>query len=122
MREKKVQQKRTESVLKELVADAIGSLNDDNINNLVVTEVVCSRGKYDATVYLNKTDYSEKEQNNALKSLRRAKGFIKSHCLSNSGWYKCPDFTFQFDKDLERMNRIDDLFAQIKDRENKNES
>ena len=118
MTEHKIKQKKTESLLKELVAEAIGSLSDENLNNLTVTDISCSRGKYDATVYLDKSDYSQKEQNHILKLLRKAKGFIKNQCLLNSGWYKCPNFTFQFDKDLERINRIDELFSQIENREN----
>ena len=100
-------------ILKELVAEAIGSLSNNNINNIVVTKVICSRGKYDATVYLDKSDFSEKEQNYILKSLKKAKGFIKNYCLTSSGWYKCPNFVFKFDNDLERIYRIDSLFAKI---------
>ena len=62
MTENQIKQKKTESLLKELVAEAIGSLADDNINKLTVTGISCSRGKYDSTIYFDKSDYSQKEQ------------------------------------------------------------
>jgi ribosome-binding factor A len=124
MSEKNVKLKRTESLLKELVSEAISSLNDENIKTLTVTEVNCSRGKYDATVFLDKAGLADDEQKKALKGLRNAKGFIKSHCLASSGWYKCPDFSFEFDNDAERMNRVEELFKKISSskKEQKDES
>jgi len=66
MREEEIKRKRTESRLVELIPEALSTMNDNRINGLSVTEVVCSRGRYDAKVYLDKSYLDEKEQGEAL--------------------------------------------------------
>jgi len=52
-------------------------------------------------------------------ALRKANGILKSYILGATSWYKCPNFTFIKDDDLEKNMRMDELFAQIskKDKE-----
>ncbi len=62
MREEEIKRKRTEARLQELIPEALASMNDSRINSLNVTEVICSRGRYDAKVYLDKSFLTQDEQ------------------------------------------------------------
>jgi len=62
MTEAQIKLKRTESVLLELIPQALGAMNDKRLHELNIIEVVCSRGKSDAKVYLNPQEYSEQEK------------------------------------------------------------
>ena len=97
----------------ELIPEALGSLEDETINGLTVTEVDCKNGKYDAKVYYDGSDFDNSELKLVRASLRRANGAIKSYILGATGWYKCPNFTFLVDDMIEKRTRLDELFAQI---------
>jgi ribosome-binding factor A len=91
----------------------LATLDDERINGLSVTDVVCSKGRSDAKVYLDKSFLSEKEQGEALRQLRTVAGYIQNHCKQSEGWFKAPRFTFEFDEQLEKVSRIEELFKQI---------
>ena len=97
----------------ELIPEALSELSDSRINSLAITEVDCKNGKYDARVYFDGSDFNNEELKVVRQLLMKASGRIKSHCLSATGWYKCPDFTFIKDDMLEKRNRMEDLFSQI---------
>jgi len=105
--------KRTESVLKETLPEAFGTLDDLRISRLSVTDVVCSRGRYDARVFLDPTGLDAKEQSEALKQLRLVRSHLSTYIRDTEGWYRAPNFTFEFDDQLERIDRMEKLFAQI---------
>jgi len=113
MKDKSINIQRTQSLLMELIPEALSELNDNSINSLVITEVDCKNGKYDAKVYFDGSDFNNAELKIIRQNLRKVSGRIKSHCLSATSWYKCPDFTFIKDDMVEKRNRLDDLFAQI---------
>jgi ribosome-binding factor A len=113
MKDKSVNIQRTESLLMELIPEALGSLEDHTINGLAITDVDCKNGKYDAKVYFDGSDYDNAELKVIRAGLRRANGAIKSYILGATGWYKCPNFTFLVDYMLEKRARMDELFAQI---------
>jgi len=113
MKNKSVNLQRTESLLEELIPEALSSLNDNRITSLTITEVDCKNGKYDAKVYYDASDFDKDEQKEIRVSLRKANGAIKSYILGATSWYKCPDFTFIVDDMLEKRARMDDLFSQI---------
>ena len=116
MTPEEIKRKRTESVLKEIIPEALATLDDSRINALQVTDVVCSRGRSDAKVYLDKSVLSEAEQREALRQLRLVAGYIQNHCKQSEGWFKAPRFTFEFDEQLEKQNRMEELFKQIAQR------
>jgi len=60
--EAQIKLKRTESVLSQLIPEALGSLNDKRLHELDIIEVKCSRGKSDAKVYINPNEYSDEEK------------------------------------------------------------
>ncbi len=113
MEEKSIKLKRTESVLRELIPEAISSLNDPLIQGVQVLEVNCSRGKYDAQVFLDPSFSDEKEQKAILQQLKKASGAIQNYCKQAEGWYRAPKMHFIFDNSLEKQNRLDELFSKI---------
>ncbi|UFH58871.1 30S ribosome-binding factor RbfA [Sulfurovum mangrovi] len=113
MTQEEIKRHRVESVLKEVIPEALATLDDERINALLVTEVVCSKGRSDAKVYLDKSFLNEKEQNEALRQLRSVAGYIQNHCKQSEGWFKAPRLTFEFDEQLEKQQRMEELFAQI---------
>lgn len=122
MTQEEIKRHRVESVLKEVIPEALATLADERINSLLVTEVVCSKGRSDAKVFLDKSFLNQKEQNEALRQLRSVAGYIQNHCKQSEGWFKAPRLTFEFDEQLEKQQRMEELFAQISTKkENENE-
>jgi ribosome-binding factor A len=113
MTQEEIKRHRVESILKEIIPDALGTLDDERINGLGVTDVVCSKGRSDAKVYMDKSFLNEKEQGEALRQLRTVAGYIQNHCKQSEGLFKAPRFTFEFDEQLEKQSRMEELFKQI---------
>ena len=111
---KSINLQRTESLLMELIPEALSTLSDSRISGIAVTEVNCKNGKYDAIVYYDGSDYTKQEQELLNGLLKKANGAIKTYCLNATGWYKCPNFRFKADDSLEKSNHIESLFSQIK--------
>ena len=108
-----IKKKRTESILKELVPEALSSLDDELINGLCVTDVHCHKGRYDADVYLDKMMYSPSEIDIILNRLEKVKKYIQNYCADKEGWFKAPKFKFYFDNLLEKQNHLDELFKKV---------
>ena len=121
MREEEIKRKRTESRLVELLPEAFAGMNDNRINALSVTAVICSRGRYDARVFLDKSYLSDKEQGEALRQLRTVSGYLSTYVRESEGWFKSPKFTFEFDSQLEKISNIDAIFKEIGKRHQKND-
>ena len=115
MTEAQIKLKRTESILLELVPEALGALNDKRLHELNVIEVKCSRGKSDAKVYLDPASFSDEEKKTYMSLLKKARPIIETHCLKDQGWYRCPQFTFEFDEQLQKSQSIEELFKKIAD-------
>lgn len=113
MTQEEIKRHRVESILKEIIPEALASLDDERINGLSVTDVICSKGRSDAKVYLDTSFLTQEEEGQALKQLRKVAGYIQNHCKQSEGWFKAPRLTFEFDHQLEKVNRIEDLFKQI---------
>jgi ribosome-binding factor A len=113
MNNKSINLQRTQSLLEELIPEALSSLNNTILHGITITEVDCKNGKYDARVYYDGSDYDKEELKQIRQSLRKANGAIKSYILGATSWYKCPNFTFIVDDMMEKRARIEDLFAQI---------
>ncbi|EAT99576.1 MULTISPECIES: 30S ribosome-binding factor RbfA [Campylobacter] len=108
-----IKRMRTESVLKELIPEALATLEDGFLKGLCVTDVECKKGRYDAFVYLDKTPFDEREQEYILAHLKRVTRHLQNHCMAAEGWYRCPNFHFKFDDRLEYQNHMDKLFDKI---------
>ncbi len=116
MTSEEIKLKRTESVLKEILPEALATFDDPRINTLGVNDVVCSRGRYDAKVFLDRGSLSEEEQQEALRQLRKASSHLTTYVRDSEGWFRAPKFTFEFDDQLEHITRMEELFAQIASR------
>jgi ribosome-binding factor A len=110
---KSIKLQRTQSILKELIPEALSTLNDEMLNGLCVIDVECTRGKYDATVYLDKAMFDTDEQKYIISQLKRVNSHIKTYCMQSEGWFRSPDFKFKFDDKLEKQNQMDALFDQV---------
>ena len=119
MSEKSIKLLRTESILRELLSEAIATLNDENVNTVSVIDVKCSRGKYDAVVYLDPTFLGEDEKRYIISHLSKAGGYLQNYCKQAEGWYRAPKFSFKFDDSLSNQNKMDDLFKKIEKELNK---
>ena len=111
--EKSIKLLRTESVLRELLPEALATLNDENLNNLSVIDVKCSKGKYDATVFLDGTFLHEDEKKYIISHLNKAQSYLQNYCKQAESWYRAPKFSFKFDTSLDSQNSIDELFKKI---------
>ena len=58
---KSINLQRTESLLLELIPEALSNLMDNRINSLPITAINCKNGKYDAIVYFDGSDFDKNE-------------------------------------------------------------
>ncbi|MRJ02833.1 MAG: 30S ribosome-binding factor RbfA [Epsilonproteobacteria bacterium] len=110
-----LKEKRAASLLRELISEALGTLNDELLQGLTVTDVDVKRGLYDAVVYIDESIYTEEEKREILRHLKRAAPVLQGYCLEASGWFKCPKFHFKFDDRLKKQQEIEELFAKIRE-------
>jgi ribosome-binding factor A len=110
----KIKIERTEAILRELVPEAISTLSDERISGLGVVDVVCSRGRDDAKVYLDSAFVEEDEKSQIISQLSKARKMIEQYCATEQGWFKSPKLSFEFDDLLKKESRIEELFKQIK--------
>ncbi|WP_457747293.1 30S ribosome-binding factor RbfA [Sulfurimonas sp.] len=113
MNEAQIKLKRTESLLAELIPEALCQLNDARLHELSVIEVKCSRGRSDAKVYVDPASFTQEQRNTYMKQLRKARPIIEDFCLKDQGWYRCPKLTFEFDEQLKKSQTIEELFKKI---------
>lgn len=116
--EKSIKLQRSQALLKELISEALSSLSNPTLNALSITDVVCSKGKHHAEVFIESSDLSSQERITILKELRKAEGILREYILNSSGWFKCPKMSFKFDETLQSSHSLDRLFEKIaKERE-----
>ena len=113
MNEAQIKLKRVESLLAELIPEALSQLNDKRLHELNIIEVICSRGRSDAKVYVDPIGFTEEEKRTYLKQLRKARPIVEDFCLKDQGWYRCPKLTFEFDEQLKKSQTIEELFKKI---------
>jgi ribosome-binding factor A len=114
MSEKNIRTLRAESVLGELVSEAVGTLGNDELNGLTVVKVECSRGLSDATVYIVDDGFSESQKQRILSGLKKSSSYIARYCTSSDAMAKMPKLTYKFDDSLEREERLEKILGGIK--------
>jgi len=105
--------KRTDSILQELIPEALSQLNDNRLHELDIIEVRCAKGRDDAKVYVDPSFFTEEEKKVYLKQLKKARPIIEDHCKKDQGWFRCPRLVFEFDEHLKKAQTIDELFKKI---------
>jgi len=113
MNPSQIKQQRQEARLKELLSEAIGTLEDDRISGLQVLEVRISRGKYDADIFLDGSDLNKSDRQRAIALLDKARGYLSRYVGNSEEWFKIPKFHFKFDDSINSAARIDQLFNNI---------
>ena len=109
-----IKKERFESRLKEIIAEAISSMQDSTINALAVVDVKVSKGKYDADIFIEGSDFSQEEKSKILNQLKKANRYISRFILASEDWFKVPKLHFKFDESLKSAKRLDELFEMIK--------
>jgi ribosome-binding factor A len=111
--EEKIKRERTESILKEIIPEAISSLSDERLHGLGVVNVVCSKGRSDAKVYLDPAFVDEDEKSLIVRQLSKASRVIENYCANEQGWFRTPALSFGFDDTLQHETRMDELFKKV---------
>jgi len=111
--EAQIKIKRTESILLELISEALGSLNDKRLHQISIIDVKCSRGRSDAKVYIDPASFSDDEKKEFINLLKKARPIIEDFCMKDQGWFRPIRFTFEFDEQLKKAQSIEELFKKI---------
>ncbi|HST77619.1 MAG TPA: 30S ribosome-binding factor RbfA [Verrucomicrobiae bacterium] len=107
---------RIVEALKEEIGSLIeGELGDPRIALCTVSEVVLNPDGKSARVFLQ-VEGDEREQQQTLKGVNAAKGYIRRELLERLGVRHVPELTFLLDRSEEYGARIDELLGRIKKR------
>ncbi|MDE6885957.1 MAG: 30S ribosome-binding factor RbfA [Helicobacteraceae bacterium] len=105
---------KTQSLLKEVLQEVLYMLDDTRLNALSIIKVECSKGKNFARVFLDSSSVSTEEQKDILKLLKKANSTIRQYLQTSLSWYKIPNFAYEFDTTLEKINKLESIFKQIR--------
>jgi ribosome-binding factor A len=110
---------RVGETLKEEIGVIIeGELGDPRIALCTVTEIALAPDGKSARVYIEVAG-DEREQEQTVKAINAAKGYIKRELLIRLGVRHVPELNFLLDKSQEYGSRIDDLLGRINKRKKK---
>lgn len=112
-----VRANRVGEQMKKELGDIIGrKIKDPRIGFVTVTDVQVTGDLQQATVYISVLD--DKQRDNTLLGLAKARGFIRSEIGQRIRLRKTPEITFEFDESIGYGNKIETLLNQIQN-ENK---
>jgi ribosome-binding factor A len=114
MKEKSIKIKKAESLLLEVIPEALSSLSDNRVNTLSITQVVCDNGLSTADVYFYDATMTAKEIKEVINQLRLASSKVENNIKVSTGWFKSPKLFFKYDDTVEEMNKMEKLFEMIK--------
>jgi len=110
---------RVGETLKEEIGVIIeGELGDPRIALCTVTEIALAPDGKSARVYIEVAG-DEREQEETIKAINAAKGYIRRELLIRLGVRHVPELNFLLDKSQEYGSRIDDLLGRINKRKKK---
>jgi ribosome-binding factor A len=101
-----------EQMKKELGEIISRKIKDPRIGFVTVTDVQVTGDLQQATVYISVLG-DEKQRENTLMGLAKAKGFIRSEIGQRIRLRKTPEILFEFDESIDYGNKIDILLHQI---------
>lgn len=106
--DKIVRQKRLEAQFVQLLNESFADLNDPIFAGVSVVDVIISKGRYDARVFVQCDEANKTE---VLRHLKHASGAIREYCLQASGWFRCPKLHFEWEQNTQQhlLNLIDSL-------------
>ena len=107
---------RIVEALKEEIGSIIeGELGDPRIGLCTVSEVLLNPDGKSARVFVQ-VQGDDREQQQSVKAINAAKGFIRRELLERMGVRHVPDLSFLLDRSEEYGTRIDELLGRIKKR------
>jgi ribosome-binding factor A len=109
--DKSVKVLRAESVMTELIGEAIGTLGNETLNSLSVIKVESSRGLSDATVYIMDDGFAENEKQKIISGLKKSSSYIARYCTATDAMSKMPKLTYRFDDSLEKEKRLEEILS-----------
>lgn len=105
--------------MKKELGDIIGrKLKDPRIGFITVTDVRVTGDLQNAKVYISVLG-NEEQREATLRSLAKAKGFIRSEIGNRIRLRKTPELSFEFDESIDYGNRIETLIHEINDDKDK---
>jgi ribosome-binding factor A len=116
-----VRANRVGEQMKKELGEIIGrKIKDPRIGFVTVTDIQVTGDLQQATVYISVLG-DEKQREDTLIGLAKAKGFIRSEIGQRIRLRKTPEILFEFDESIDYGNRIDTLLHQIHRDENAND-
>jgi ribosome-binding factor A len=104
-------------IQRELSLLFLQEISDPRLEGVVITSVEVDRELAYADIYISAADGSERKSE-IMKALDRASGFIRSQLvLSISHLRSFPQIRFHWDPTPERVERLDQIFAELEDEE-----
>lgn len=107
-----------EQIKKELGIILQREMKDPRIGFITVTGVEVTNDLSIAKVYISVMG-NEDQQNETLKALEKAQGFLRSELGSRIQMRYIPELNFKIDHSIEYGNRIESLISKIKSSEGK---
>jgi len=112
-----VRANRVGEQMKKELGEIIGrKIKDPRIGFVTVTDVHVTGDLQQATVYISVLG-DEKQRENTLLGLAKAKGFIRSEIGQRIRLRKTPEIIFEFDESIDYGNKIETLLHQIQNEE-----
>jgi ribosome-binding factor A len=103
-----------EEIAHEINAMLAGELKDPRLEGMVVvSEVRVQPDMKHARVFVHARG-TDKEQNDAIKALEHAAGYIRSEIIERLQLRRLPDLHFALDLTQERAERIEQLLKEVK--------
>ncbi|SDJ71576.1 30S ribosome-binding factor RbfA [Sediminibacillus albus] len=103
--------------MKKELGDIIGrKIKDPRVGFVTVTDVEVSGDLQQAKVFISVLGENKQKQD-TLVGLAKAKGFIRSEIGKRIRLRKTPELYFEFDEAIEKGNRIEHILRQINDTE-----
>lgn len=108
-----IKQERLNQIILKEVSDIIQfSLKDPSIGFVTITDVDVSNDHSYATVYV--TFLGKKERNEkGLKTLNKAKGYIRSELSKRLKIRRVPEISFKLDESFEKARKLDAILNAI---------
>lgn len=101
-----------EQMKKELGEIILQKVKDPRIGFVTVTDVEVTGDLQQATIYISVLG-SDREKEDTLKGLSKAKGFIRAEIGQRIRLRITPEIEFKFDESIAYGNRIETLLTQV---------
>ena len=113
-----VKQKRLEGIIRKNISDIIQfEVKDSNVGFVTITDVSVTNDHSFAKVYCTFLGRNE----SGLKTLNRAKGFIRSELAKRLSIRRTPELSFVLDETEAQGNRIEEILKEIHEKDAKDD-